>query len=236
MRSLPPILTLLLGVIPLSAWAQPSSPAELVASLRTALHEKSFEKLNAITYTVGMSDADKQLAAFTQKTWFSDREIGDITLEPVPAGAQWTGIMNGKKYEPTYAPVGLIKVQYQGAGNGLDSFTSAYAIVGGHYLLVSVKSTDVAWTGPPDKPLTFTVTGWVRDKVQIKAEWNSSGVDQEQVFKGNSGGGMGQYWEWITVTSTADDTELTLSVSEDNKEIYHSRPLKGKGTIEYKKS
>ena len=39
----------------------------------------------------------------------------------------------------------------------------------------------------------------------------------------------------FTVTSTDDSTNLTLIISENNKEIFHSQSLKGLGTITYKK-
>ncbi|MCE0497958.1 MAG: hypothetical protein LV481_08450 [Methylacidiphilales bacterium] len=234
MKSLLPFLTFFLGIVALPIWAQPSSPEEFIAAYRTAMQEKSVGKLDALTYTVGMSDADKKQADSMQQMGFRDEAIAGITLEPLPADSPSVAIMNGKRYEQTYPPTGLIKIQY-GAANGPDSSSQGYAIIGGHYFLVSVKSTDLGWKGPPDKPLTFMVAGWVKDKVQIQATWNTSGVDQEQSFNGNSGGGMGQYWVKFTVTSADDATDLTLVLSEDNKEIFRSPPLKGKGTIEYKK-
>lgn len=237
MKSLWPILTFLFGIIPLSTWAQPSSPEEFITSLRKAIQEKSPEKLNAITYTVGMSEADKKQVASVQEIFFGGTEVVGISLEPLPADFRLVGIINGKKYEPTYPPTGLIKIQYKKAANGPDSLSQAYAIIGGQYFLISTKSTELGWKGPPDKPLSFMVMGWVQDKVQIKAKWNTSGVDQEQIYKMASNMVfMGQYFENVTVTSTDDNTNVTLVVSEDNKEIFHSQPIKGKGSIEYRKS
>ena len=235
MKSFKPVLAFLLSIIPLSIWAQPSSPNEFIAAYRTAIQEKSVEKLDALTYTIGMNEADKKQVDSMQQMGFRNEAIVGISLEPLPADLQTVGIMAGKKYEPTYPPTGMIKVQY-GAANGSDSSSQGYAIIGGHYFLVSSKSTDLGWKGPPDKPLTYMVSGWVPGKVQIKAKWNTSGVDQERSYNGNSGGGMGQFWVDVKVTSTDDNTDLTLVVSEDNKEIFRSQPLKGKGTIEYKKS
>src|ERR1017187_3413674 len=107
MKSLLPILAFLLGISPLSTWAQPSSPTEFIAAYRTAVQEKSLEKLNAITYMVGMSEADKKQAAdIDQQVIFSNTEIVGISLEPLPEDFQAVNIGNGKKYEPTYPPVG----------------------------------------------------------------------------------------------------------------------------------
>jgi hypothetical protein len=237
MKSLWTIVAFLLGVIPLSAWAQPSSPEEFIASLRIAIQEKSPDKLNAITYTVGMSEADKNQAAPVQQMFFSDAEITGISLEPLPPDFQSVYVVNGKKWEPTYPPAGQVTIEYKKTANGPLGLSPAYAIIGGHYFLISTKSTDLGWKGPPDKTLSFAVMGRSQDKVQITVKWNASGVEQERIFKQTSNMGfLGQYIESATVTSTADDTDVTLTISENGKGIFRSPPLKGKGNVEYKKS
>lgn len=235
MKPLLPILAFLFGAIPLSTWAQANSPDEFIAAFRTAIQEKSPEKLDAITYSAGMSEADKQLAARVQQGVFTDKEIDSVSLMPLPEDFQTVFIMRGKKLEPTYTPTGLIQVTYKGTGNGINSTSAPYAVIEGRYFLISSKSTDLGWSGPPDKTITFMVMGRGQDKVQIKAKWNASGVDQERVFKSPSSNFMGQHFNEITVTSTEDDTDVTLTILESGKQIYVSEPLKGKGTIEYKR-
>jgi hypothetical protein len=237
MKSLLPILTFLLGIMPVLTWAQPSSPEAFIASLRTAIQEKSLEKLDAITYMVGMSESDKKQAASVQQMFFSDTEILAITLEPLPVDFQSIYIVNGKEWEPTYTPTGVVNIQYKKTANGPLGLTPTYALVGGHYFLISTKSTDLGWKGPPDKTLGFAAMGQGQDKVQISVKWNASGVEQERTFKQKSNMiFLGQYIEQITVTSPDDATDVTLTISENGKEMYRSQPLKGKGTIEYKKS
>jgi hypothetical protein len=51
MKLLWSIFALLLGISSLSAWAQAGSPEEFIASVKTAMQEKSAEKLAALTYT-----------------------------------------------------------------------------------------------------------------------------------------------------------------------------------------
>jgi hypothetical protein len=145
--------------------------------------------------------------------------------------------VNGKKIEATYPPAGMIKIEYKKAANGPEGSSSPYAIIGGHYFLVSSKTTDLGWKGPPDKTLGFAVMGQGQNKVQITVKWNASGVEEERIFKETSNMAfLGQYVEKVTVTSTNDDTDVTLTISELGKEIFRSQPLKGKGTIEYNKS
>lgn len=233
MKSL--ILALSLGILPITLLAEPTSPDEFIAAYRAAIQERSGEKLDALTYSKGMSEADKQQAAQVQQMVFTDKEITSIALAPLPEDFQTVYILRGKKLEPTYPPTGLIQTKYQGAGNGLNATSAPYAVIDGKYFLISSKSTDLGWSGPPDKTITFMVTGRGQDKVQIKAKWNASGVDQERLFKSPSSNFMGQYFEEITVTSTEDDTDVTLTILESGKRIFVSEPLKGRGTIEYKK-
>ncbi len=235
MKTIAKLITLAVAIFPISLLAQPKTPDEFIARFRTAIQEKSPDKLDAITYGVGMSDSDKQQVALVQKMLFQDREIARITLEPLPDDFESIFIARGNKLEPTYPPAGLITIRYQTQGNGVNESSSAYAVIDGYCYLVSTKSSDLGWKGPPDKTINFMVMGRGQDKVQIRAKWNASGVDQEQNVKSPSFGVPGQYFDSIAVTSAEDDTDVTLTVLDAGKQIYVSKPLKGRGSMEYKK-
>lgn len=235
MRLLPLIAYLLLAATALSFAAEPTTPDQFIAAFRKAFEEKSPEKLAALTYTVGMTEADKTMLANSTKNAFSDKEIESISLVPLPPDFETVFILRGKKIEPTATPEGQIQVKYKATGNGINTTNLPYAIIDGQYFLTGIKITDLGWNGPPDKTITFMVMGTGQDKVQIKAKWNASGVDQERTFHTPSSNFMGQYFEEITVTSTEDNTNVTLTLMEDSKKIYTSEPLKGKGTLHYKK-
>jgi hypothetical protein len=168
---------------------------------------------------------------------FSDGKITEVKFEPTPAGMNLVNIANGKKYEPTYPPVGQVKINYAPVGgNGMTSGGDGYAVINGRYYLITAKSTDLGWSGPKDKTLTFMVMGAGMDRVKVQAKWNVSGVNQEKAFSNPPSCNFpGQYFESITATSTEEDTDVTLSILEDGKQIYESQPLKGKGSIEYKR-
>jgi hypothetical protein len=227
-------LLVLVAIFPFQAWAQSTDPADFIASLRTAIQEKSADKLNALIYTVGMSASDRQMA-FLPLLYFNNAEIDTISLVPLPPNFQSIYIVNGKKLEPTYPPIGQVQIEYKKVANGPLSLSPAYAIVDGHYFIISAKSTDLGWKGPQDKTLGFSLMGGSsKDKVQIKVKWNASGVDQERVYQETSALFLGQYIEGVTVTS--DNPETTLIITEGGKEVFHSSPLKDKKSIEYRKS
>jgi hypothetical protein len=213
------------------------SGEEFLTNYRGAIEQKDKAKLLSLYYTNGCSESDTKMLDAIVGFHFSDGKITEVRFEPTPAGTTLVNIANGKKYEPTYPPVGQVKITYAPvAGNGMISGGDGYAIINGKYYLITAKSTDLGWSGPKDKTLTFMVMGAGMEKVKVQAKWNVSGVDQEKVFSNPPSCNFpGQYFESITATSTEDDTDVTLSILEDGKQIYESKPLKGKGTIEYKR-
>jgi hypothetical protein len=213
------------------------SGEEFLSTYRSAIEQKDKAKLLSLYYTDGCSESDKKMLDAIVGFHFSDGKITEVKFEPTPAGTSLVNIANGKKYEPTYPPVGQVKIIYAPvSGNGMTSGGDGYAVINGKHYLITAKSTDLGWNGPKDKTLTFMVMGKGMEKVKVQAKWNVSGVNQERTFSNPPSSNFpGQYFESIKATSTEDDTEVTLSILEDGKQIYESQPLKGKGTIEYKR-
>jgi hypothetical protein len=235
MKLPPHIIGLVVALLPLASLAQPRSAEELVSAARKAIQEKNSGELDALFYTAGMSDSDKEMAKFGLQGFFQGAEIERISLLPLPPHYRSTYVLQGKKVEQTYPPAGIMEVKFKPNTNGSSSSSVAYAVIKQGYFLLSSKSTDLGWSGPPDKSLGFMVIGMGQNKVQIKAKWNASGIDQEEDFEEPSGGFWGQYFEKVTIISTQEDTDVTLTITENGKETFKSERLKGKGTVGYKK-
>ena len=226
----------LFGTISLHADTQ----EEFLASYRTALEQKDAAKLLSLYYTEGCSEADsnslKQLIPIMH---FYKGKLKDVKFTPPSNDAVQIQIADGKKYELTHPIEGQIKFYYESQQqNGTSHYEGGdvYAVINGIHRLVAMKSSDLGWKGPKDQHIGFGVTGTGQENVMVKYQWNASGVDQEQTAP-NPGGAvlLGQFIRSVTATSTNDDTDVTLSVREGGKEIYSSPPLKGRGTIEYKR-
>jgi hypothetical protein len=189
-----------------------------LANCRNAIEQKDKAKLLSFYYTDGCSEADKKMLEAVVGLHFYNGKITDVKFESNPEGKSFVNIVNGKKYEPTYPPSGQIKITCAPAGgNGMTSGGDGYAVINGKYYLITTKITDLGWSGPKDKTLTFMVMGKGMEKMKVDARWNASGFDQEKIFSNPPSCNFpGQYFESITATSTEDDdTDVTLSILEE---------------------
>lgn len=227
-------LCLSLAIFSLCAFAQ-ETPETFLKSVAEALNEQNAAKLDALLYTVGMSEADKQMVKSSQQHLLNNPGVDTIELQPLPEDFQSVFIVHGKRIEPTALPAGIVSIKYKQAGNGMTSISFPYATVEGRFYLIGARSTDLNWKGPEDKNIGFMILGKEADKLKGKVKWNASGVDLEKPITTSSVSFLGQYIEGVTITSDHDDTDVTITILENGNPIFKSDPLKGKGTLEYKR-
>jgi hypothetical protein len=219
----------------------PATKGEFLAALRAAYESKDVNRIRALTWTKGASAADEHMMTQVLTMSLKNKNtIKTVTLDPLPPDYESVFIAMGKKWDPTYKPDGMATVVYDSPyPHPTKSSTSTpYAQIDGHYFLVEAKSTDLAWTGPPDKMLRYFVAGAGSDKVKIDFKYNVSGANVEKTAHVASAMFPGQYFDEVTVTSTEDNTNVNLELSEGpiKNTVFKSPPLKGKGTIHYKRS
>jgi hypothetical protein len=216
--------------------AEAPGEAQFKSNLKAAITEKNNSKLETLIYSEGASPQDKvRMIAMLGMPLMSGKDVGEMSLEPLPEDFEPVIIVRGQKIEPSAPPAGMIKITFTGAGQGPKETSSAYTIVDGKFYLVGMKSTDLGWKGPPDKNIGFSVVGQGSSGLQIHGVWNASGVQLKKAFKQQSITFWGQHFEELNVTSGNDDCDVTITITEDGKAIY-SEPLKGKGIHHYKKT
>jgi hypothetical protein len=232
------LLTLFITLLTLNHGAiatEADGAAQFKGNLSAAISEKNDQKLEALIYFGGASPQDKQrMISMLRMVLLSGKEVEEISFAPLPSDFDPVLVVRGQKIEPTAKPKGMVRLTLKGAGQGPKESSNAYAIVDGKFLLVGMKSTDLGWKGPPDKNIGFSVVGQGSAGLQIQGMWNASGVQMNKAFKESSITFWGQHFDELNVTSASDDCDVTVTITEDGKEIY-SEPLKGKGVLQYKK-
>jgi len=229
------IAIILFPITPRSIAAETDGSAQFTSNLRAAITEKNNQKLEALIYFEGASPEDKQrMTSMLRMTLLNGKDVDVISLVPLPSDFDSVLVVRGQKIEPTATPKGMVKVTFNGAGQGAKESSSAYTVLDGKYFLVGMKSTDLGWKGSPDKNIGFSVVGQGSSGLQIHGAWNASGVQLKKTFKERSMTFWGQYFEELNVTSDSDDCDVTVIIREDGKAIF-SEPLKGKGVVQYKK-
>lgn len=198
------------------------------ASLKRALvsqDQKAF--LSLVDAPPGRTELSESLKAL-----FVNPDVFSVSLGPLPVDYQPFFIINGKRLEPSHAPKGVVTISFK-KDAGLTSSQLPYTIVDGTYRIVTTKTTDLNWKGPPDANIGFFVVGDGAEDVEVKVRYNASGVDMEQVLHTSSASLFGQYFSGITVTTSDPAASLYLKVVSAQTEIYRSELLNGRGSLTY---
>ena len=228
-----PILVIVLAVLSPSAIADTTTADGFLAEIRTAIAEKSAPKLNALRAPAEASESADAEHKHFEEVLFGEK-IEDVSLQPLPPDFMPVKVLLGQRLEFDHPPAGDVKVKAKGT-----QVVTPYAIIGGHYFLVSPKSVDIGWTGPADRYFSVRVGGKGQNDVQIRVKWNASGVSQEMTHPGCATlYVLGQYLDEVDVTSNKDDSDIQVTITDDDRKetIFTSQRLSGKGTIRFRKN
>ena len=217
------VAALLLTVAAALASDKPD-PDVFTGAIKKAIVEKDEKAL------VGLADSEALAKAL--KTLFENPDVFAVSLGALPADFLPFVIKDGKRYEPSHPPEGMVTISVR-QDSGLTSNRYVYSLVGGAYKIVSTKITDLGWKGPPDTGLSYSVEGFGTEAVSVKIKFNASGVDVEQLYLEPSGGFWAQYISEIEVTTANPQADFVLKVIREGRVIYTSERLNGPGKILY---
>ena len=230
-------LTLVLSTLILSCsllLAHPTTEDSFAAAWKSAVESKDLAAIEKLTYLEGLSTEERKDScsrALSNLDWIG--EIAEVTFEPLDDDFEMVMIAHGKKSESLTKPIGLIKLVSKNQSKG--AMSKPYTVIDGKYYCVAAKITNLDWKGPRDTVWNCHIIGKGADNIEVEYSWNASGVDLTRKVKRSSNGIVGQHINWIKVTSKDPDSELVLELLQGDKDFYQSEPLKGIGTIEYKK-
>lgn len=206
-----------------------------VKTIKEAFARKDARLLDPLTWTQGMSDTDRVRAGESRGMLFADTDVENVSLGPLPKNQKFVHVMNGLRIEPTHPPTGKVVLALKQASGAKATASMLYAVINGGFYLVTSKSTDLHWKGPPDKNISYMVSGTGQDRVRLSLKFNASGVEMEDTPEYPSGTFWGQHVTEMEVRSDDPGVEVELTISEDGKSVYKSEKLKGVGSIKYKR-
>ncbi|MDB6024442.1 MAG: hypothetical protein JWM68_665, partial [Verrucomicrobiales bacterium] len=228
-------LTLLILALTHSLFAGGTDSVDaLVGEVKAAFAAKDAKRIEALIYDKGMSESDRKLAFSQFPGLFLAGKVEKIETAPLDPDTKLVFVHLGKKYSPTYQPIGTIVIHHK-LDKGSSETAMQYAAVAGKYYLVTSKSEDLKWKGPADTGLSLMITGGNQDLTNIKVKYNQSGVNGEESLKYPSFSIWGQYIDEVSFTSTKDDYEGSIIVSAAGKEVARSEVFHGKGNFKYKR-
>ena len=211
------------------------STAVAADSFKSELHRiidsKDWEGFLSLNYTEGVTDYDLKMAEMLKAAIFDDRMIQDIQFIELPEDFDSTFIYDGRFFEPTIAPIGLVEIIYEGGNMKMP-----YAIRDGAYCLIGTKSRSLNWTGPADQSLAIAVMGQGFELVDAHASWNVSGLTIDKKLTHTSTSFKGQFVESVRIISNDEAVSLQICIYENGKEVYTSDILKGIGELSYQRA
>jgi hypothetical protein len=203
---------------------------ELKASVIQILNEQDWDAYKALTYKKGMTDYDYEMMESLKSVIIDGRKVISGEFADLPEDHKTSFIYDGRAFEPTISPIGLLKLEQEGGGS-----TLRYAKDGDQFVLVGTKSEDLGWEGPADVQLGVVIIGYNTDELEIEAFWNASGRDFSEKFERSSTTFFGQFVEAVKVRSENEDAVYQLQIIEDGVEVYKSDKKQGAGEIYYER-
>jgi hypothetical protein len=211
----------------------PKSKDDFLGAVRAAYEAKDATQIHELTWEKGISGYDRDIRdQWLQKVFKLGTGVEKISLGPLADHHREAKYYSGRRWESTFPPAGAVKITLKPiAPNTSESLSMPYAVIDGAYYLVTIKSTDIGWKGPQDRPFIVILEGVGQDKVKFDLKYNASGIDQEIDV---AHGLVCQSISEAIVTSVDDDVDVKLRILDGSKTICDSE-LKGKGKIIYEK-
>ena len=186
----------------------------------------------------GVSDSMKSEMNDENADIFS-HDIAAVKLLALPADFQLTNELNGVRYKPNVAIVGMIDVEFTEKGNAVSM---PYGKAGGVFYLSSTVEDKIAAPTTKEKNLNIMVMGvtspepvaftgcyvYVKAGKEIKEDINGKGNISKAFW--------GDYVKSCTVQKTSDsDGTIQLIISENGKNVFESKEVDTKDLIIYEK-
>jgi hypothetical protein len=225
------------GQTPVFAKDTPTSAEQLRAEVESALKAKDTNAFTALFNWQGVSEDMKSETKDENADIFS-HDIAAVKLSALSADFQPTNELNGVRYKPNIAIVGMIDLEYTEKGNAVNM---PYGKTGDAFYLSSTVEEKIATPTTKEKSLNVEVMGitspvpvaftgsyvYAKAGKEIAADINGSGNRSEAFW--------GDYIKSCKIQITSDKGWIKLIISEDGKKIFESEEITNKETAFYEK-
>ena len=221
-----------------SAKDAPTSAEQLRNEVESALKSRDTNAFKALFDWQDVSESMKADINDENTDIFS-HNVASVKLAALSADFQPTNELNGVRYKPNVAVVGMVEVEYTEKGN---SVSLPYGKTGEGFYLSSTVEERIATPATKEKSLNVSVMGsampdaggfagsyiYVKGGKEITAAINGKGNRSEAFW--------GDYIKSCTVRKTADNQDwIKLVISEDGKTIFESGKTTNKEPVVYEK-
>lgn len=219
-----------------------ASPEALAASVKAAFESRRVEAWRANVVLSGVSAEDRAVLDSTLGKIFAVKpDVRGVTVDTLPDGFDRVQVAAGRKYTLTVTPVGVIRLRFA-AGKSETEIALPYGRVGDGFMLGTLRSEKLNWTGPADEPFVVEIrhTGDV-EGIGALIRYNASGVALEKRVSGRTRRVIvaAQRIDSVEVERTGDEGETSLEITHRVNGapavLYRSESLKQPGKIHFER-
>lgn len=202
----------------------PASEQQLLAGVAAAFKAKDQAALVALVNWQGVSESMRSMHA-AGLAELVKQEVKTVKLAPLPAGFKLEHELNGIRYRPNVAVVGVIEVQSAQAGNAVQI---PYGKKDNAFYLVGTIEERFATPATKEKSLNVMVMGTTSpEPVVFEGNYvymkGGQEIREEISGKGNrSKGFLGDHVKHCEVRKKSGTGWISLVISEDGKPVFES--------------
>ncbi len=202
----------------------PASANQLLSAVDAAFKAKDKDALAALVSWQGVSDEMRSMHAEGLAAMVK-QEVKTVKLAPLPDRFKMEYELNGVRYHPNVAVVGIIEVQYAQAGN---SDQIPYGKKDNAFYLTGTVGEKFATPATKEKPINIMVMGVTAPEPVVFEGYcvylkGGKEVREDISGKGNrSKAFWGDHVKHCEVRKTSGTGWISLVISEDGKSAFNS--------------
>jgi hypothetical protein len=215
----------------------PISAEQLRSELESAIKAKDTNAIISLFNLRGVSEDMKSEAVEAAAEMVKD-DIASVKLAPLPADFQHTNELNGVRYFPNVAVVGIIDVETTNPGNGTQI---PYGEKDGKFFLPGTIKETFNANAPKEKSLGIMFIGLFPQKEIVNGRYvfSKGGKEINEVVSFTNSISFifwGDSIQSCRFTKSSNEGSMRLKIMEDGKNIFNSGMIKNTNAVSYEQT